>query len=139
MLVGLISSVPVSVTIQPGVPTSTITLSAAYRLELLPLFDRSGLYTCNTSLSVPTNNGFYTSKVTLQCSHTPGECDIILGSDWTSACGATLCTDGSGLVDPPHPAVTSLPPGHCWSPNKGKPVMFLDANSLLSFFRRFSP
>ena len=125
MLVGLINSVPVSVAVQPATSTSTITLSAAFQHQLLPIFDRFGLYTCNISLSVPTNNGFYTSKLSLQCSHTPGESDIILGSDWMSTCSVVLCDGGFILADPSRPAITSLPAGHYWTRNEGEIVSSL--------------
>ena len=125
MLVGLINSIPVLILVKLMTSTSTISLAAAYRLQLLPLFNRFGFYSCNTSLFVPTNNGFYTSKVCLQCSHSSGERDIVLGSDWISLCGVVLCDDGSGLVDPLHPAGEPLPPGHCWSRNEGEIVCSL--------------
>jgi hypothetical protein len=109
MLVGLIVSIPVSVAVEPTTATSTILFSTVYRLQLLvlPKFDRFGLYTCDTSLSVPTRTGFYTSKLFLRCSHTPGESDITLGSDRMSACGAILCDGGFEFVDPLNPVVTS--------------------------------
>ena len=56
---------------RPRALSLTIGWSAAYWLQLVLLFDRSGLYTCDISLSVPTSNAFYTSKSLLQCSHTP--------------------------------------------------------------------
>ena len=120
MLVGLITSIPVSVAVEPTTATSTILLSAVYRLQLLPKFDCFSLYTCDTLLSVPTRTGFYTSKLSLQCSHTPGESEVILSSDWMSACSAALCDDALGLVDPPNPVVTLLPPGNYWSQNEGE-------------------
>ncbi|KAF9646092.1 hypothetical protein BDM02DRAFT_3119233 [Thelephora ganbajun] len=59
MLVGFVNSVPVFVPLEPMAPTSTITLPAAYWLQLLPLFNHFDLYACNTSLSVPTSDGFH--------------------------------------------------------------------------------
>jgi len=103
MLVGPVNSAPVSLAIQYSTNGLNINNYPIRSLPTLtPLLDQLGLYTCNISLSVPTSNGFCTSKLPLQCSHTPGESDIILGSEWMSTCGATLCNDGSGLVDPPH-------------------------------------
>ena len=64
-----------------------------YWLQLLSKFNHFGLYTCDTSFSVPTKIGFYTSKPSLQCSHTPGENDVILGSDQMFTCGAAPCND----------------------------------------------
>ena len=123
MFAGLINSVTVSVAIRPTIPTSTITLSAVYRLQLIPIFDRFGLLLCDTPLSVPTANGFYTSKLSLRCCHNSGESDIVLGSDWISACGAVLCNDGSELADPPRPTIASLPPGYYWNRSEGEVVV----------------
>ena len=111
MFSGLINSSTVSVDIQPTATTSTIALATVYQLGLLPEFDRYGRYTCDPSLSVPTNNGFYTSRTPLLCSHVSGESDIVLGSDWVSASGSMLCADGSGLTDPPQSVIASLPTG----------------------------
>ena len=38
--------------------------------------------------------------------------------------GAGFCHDGSGLLDPPQPAVASLPAGYHWSPNEGKTALY---------------
>ena len=127
MLVGLVNSIPVSIVVQPRTPTSTITLSAAYRLQLLPLFDRFGVYTCDTSFSVPIGNGYHTSKPSLQCPHASGESDVVLGYDWTPACRVATCDSGSELADPPPSVVTSLPLDHYWSRNEGKIVPSLNA------------
>jgi hypothetical protein len=122
MLSGLIHSSSVSVEVQPTTMTSIITLAAVYRLGLLPKLDRLGRYTCDVSLSIPTNSGFYTSQMLLRCSHMRGENDIVLGSDWMSATGSVFCDNGPGLVDPPQSVVASLPDGYYWSPNKGEIV-----------------
>jgi len=119
-LFGLIHSSTVSVAVQPTAVTSTITLAAVHRLGLLPLFDRYGRYACSAPLSIPTTNGFYTCRTSLRCCHAPGESDIVLGSDWIFASGATLCNAGSGLLDPAHSAITSLPEGYHWTPNEGE-------------------
>ena len=126
MLSGLANSFPVSMVVQPMTTMSTITFSAAYRLGLLPLFDRYGHYACDIHLSVPTNGGFYTSRKSLRCCHVSGESDIVLGSDWASASSAVLCNHGSGLLDPPQPAIASLPEGYYWTPNEGERVLNLD-------------
>ena len=83
-----------------------------YRLpaSTAPKIRSLGLYTCDTPLSVLTRTGFYTSKLSLRCSHTPGESDAILGPDWMLACGAALCDDDFESVDPPNPVVMLLPP-----------------------------
>ena len=47
MLAGLIDFASVSVMVQQ-----------AYHFQLLPFFDRFGLYACDVSLSVPTSGGF---------------------------------------------------------------------------------
>ena len=79
MLIGLIASIPVSVAVEPTTMRSTIVLSTVYRLQLLPKFDRFDLYTRDTSMSIPTRTGFYTSRLSLRCSRTPGETNVILG------------------------------------------------------------
>ena len=119
MLLGLINSSTVSVAVQPVTATSLIALPTVYRLGLLPLFDRFGYYICDT-LSIPTSNGFYTSRMSLRCCRAPGESDIVLGSDWVSVNGAVFCHDGSGLLDPSQSTITSLPEGYHWSSNDGK-------------------
>lgn len=116
MLSGLINSSIVSVVIEPTTTTSTITLSAIYRLGLLPVFNRFGQYTCDTSLSVPTHDGFYTSGMFLRCCHLPRESDIILGSDWVTASGAVFCDDGFSLLDPSRRCQKV----NHWTPNGGK-------------------
>jgi len=120
MLSGLINSSTVSVDILPVSPTSTIALATVYRLGLLPKFDRFGRYTCDPQLSVPTSSGFYTSRTPLRCSHTLGESDITLGSDWVAVTGSVFCGDGSELLDPPRSAITSLSDGYHWSPNEDR-------------------
>ena len=87
LLGGLIGSSTVSVAVQPMAATLMIKLSTVYRLGLLLLFDRFGRYACNTSLSVPTASGFYTSRMSLRCCHAQGDSDIVLGPDWVSASG----------------------------------------------------
>jgi len=124
ILPGFIGHLSVSISVEPNTSRSTIALSSAYRLELLPVFDRFGHYICDTSLSVPTRNGFYTSKVLLECSHTPKDAEIILGLDWISACCAVVRDDGSGLEDPIPSALSSFPAGHCWSPDDGMTIAY---------------
>jgi len=119
MLSGVANSFPVSVVVQPMTNISTITFSAVYQLGFLPLLDRYGHYTCETHLSVPTDNGFYTSWASLRCCHA-GESDIVLGLDWVSASGAILRDNGPGLLDPPQSSITLLPEGHHWTPNEGE-------------------
>ena len=82
ILPGFTNSSSVSVSVEPNTPLSTIALSSAHRLELLPLFNRFGRYACDITLSVPTRGGFYTSNVSLGCSHAPGGAEITLGLDW---------------------------------------------------------
>lgn len=72
LLIGLIDSAPVSILAKPMTSISTISLAAACQLQLLPLFNRVGFYSCNASLFVPTSNYLYTSKISLQCSRTSG-------------------------------------------------------------------
>ena len=120
MLSGLINSSTVSVAVQPTAAASTIALSAVYRLNLIPTFDRFGRYTCDAPLSVPTSNGFYTFRMPLKCHHVPGESDIVLGSDWLFTSGAVFCDDGFGLLDPLQSIIASLPEGYHWSPNEGE-------------------
>ena len=120
MLSGTISSSLVSVVVQPTTTISTIALSTVFRLGLVPLFNRSGHYTCEVFLSIPTIDGFYTSRTYLRCCHVSGNIEIVLGSDWVVACGAALCDDGSRLLDPSQSAVASLPEGYHWTPNEGK-------------------
>ena len=66
------NSVPMSILVKPTTSISTISFAAACRLQLIPLFHRFGFYSCDTSLFVPTGTIFYTSKVSLQCSHPDG-------------------------------------------------------------------
>ena len=59
----------------------------------------------------------------------PGEGDVVLGSDWASVTGATLCNGHSGILDPSQSAIASLlkgHPGHHWSPNEGETTFHLD-------------
>lgn len=124
MLAGLINSSTVSVVVEPMTTMSTISLSPVYRLGLLPLFNRFGRYSCETSLSVPTNGGFYTCRMSLNCCHAPGESDITLGSDWVFASGADFRNGGCGLPDPPQSAIASLPEGYHWTLNEGEIVLY---------------
>jgi len=121
ILPGFTGSSPISISVEANASRSTITLSSVYQLQLLPLFDRFGRYTCEIPLSVPTRNGFYTSKVSLECSHVPRDVEVILGSDWISDSSAAFCDDGSGLEDPALSVASCLPAGHYWSPNDGTP------------------
>ena len=91
-----------------------------------PLFDRFGPYTCDDTLLVPTSNGFYTPRTPLRDVHAPGESDIILGSDWVSATGATFCSGDPGILDPSQSVIASLPGGHHWSPNEGETTLYHD-------------
>jgi len=124
ILPGFTNSKTVSVSVEPNTPLSTITLSSAHRLQLLPLFNHLGRYACDVVLSVPTRGGSYTSHVSLGCSHTPGGAEIALGSDWISACSATLSDDGSGLEDPGLSIISSLPAGHYWTPSNGTTIVY---------------
>ncbi|KAF9786787.1 hypothetical protein BJ322DRAFT_1217792 [Thelephora terrestris] len=127
ILPGFTGSSHISISVEPDVSQSTITLSSVYQLDLLPLFDRFGRYTCEIPLSVPTRNGSYTSKVSLECSYVPRDAEVILGSDWISNSSAAFCDDGSGLEDPPMSVTLSLPVGHYWTPNDD--VQTLDNDS----------
>ena len=117
---------------------STIALPTVFRLGLLPLFDRFGLYACTVSLSVPTNNGFYTSTTSLKCRHELEESDITLGSDWVLANGAVFCDGGGGLLDPPQSVLASLPEGHHWTPNEGETTLLSLCHSSV-ICRRWAP
>jgi hypothetical protein len=64
-----------------------------------PLFDYFGHYVCDASLSIPTRSGFYASKVSLECSHTHKDTEIILGLDRVSACSVIFYDDGHELRD----------------------------------------
>ena len=118
-LPGFTGSSPVSVLVEPTTSRSAIALSLVYRLQLLPLFDRFGHYTCDITLSVPTCSGCYTSKLSLECSHDLKGTEIVLGLDWMSACSVARCNNGPGLEDPAPAVVGSLPAGHYWSPGDG--------------------
>ena len=118
MFFGLINSSMVSVVVQPMSTISTIVLPIVYWLGLFPLFDHFSCYMCDSPLSIPTTNSFYTSRTPLRCVHVPGESDIILGSDWMSATGATLYNGGSGILNPLQSVIALLPEGHYWSPNE---------------------
>ena len=100
MLSGILNSSSMSIVVQPMTTMSTISFPTVYRLGLLPILNRFGHYVCNSSLSVPTSRGFYTSQISLRCCHTLDEDDVILGSDWVSVNGATFPDDGSTLQDP---------------------------------------
>ena len=65
ILTGFTNSSPIPVSIEPDTPPSTIALSSAHRLQLLPIFNRFGRYACDVALSVPTRGGSYTSNVSL--------------------------------------------------------------------------
>jgi len=119
MLSGLAGSSSISISVEPNAPQSTIAFSSVHRLKLLPLLNPSGHSVCDTSLSVPTRSGFYTCKIALECSHMHENTEVVLGSDWISACSATLCDDGVKLEDPTEALVASLPAGHYWSPGNG--------------------
>jgi len=119
MLSGLTGSSSISISVEPNAPRSTIAFGSVYRLKLLPLFNPSGRYVCDTSLSIPTRGGFYTCNISLECSHTHENAEVVLGSDWISACSATLCDDRVKLEDPTEALIASLPAGHYWSSDNG--------------------
>jgi len=52
-LPGFTGSSPVSVLVKPTASQSAIALGSVYRLQLLPLFNHFGHYTCDITLSVP--------------------------------------------------------------------------------------
>ena len=122
MLSGFAGSSSVSISVEPTISQSIITLSSVYRLQLLPLFNRLGHYTCNISLSVPTCGGFYTCKFSLKCSPIAEDAKIVLGSDWISSCSVTVSDDRAKLEDPTASAIASPPFGHYWSPNVSGPL-----------------
>lgn len=124
ILPGFTSDSPVSILIEPNVSLSKIAFNSVYRLRLSPLLNHSGCHVCEIPLSIPTRDGFYTSKVYLQCSHALRESEVILGSDWISTCSVAFCKDGSGVEDPIDAVVSSLPPGHYWSPNDGTSTIY---------------
>ena len=126
ILPGFTGSSSVSVSVEPSASLSTITLSSAYRPHLSPLFNSFGRYTCDIPLSDPTRSGCNTSNVSLECSHTPKDAEIILWSDWISTCSAVLRDDGSGLEDPALFVISSLPAGHYWSPGKGTTTVYIN-------------
>lgn len=110
--------------VQPTTTMSTISFSTVYRLGLLPILNQFGHYVCDSSLSVPTDGGFYTSQIPLRCCHTPEEeSDVVLGSDWVSVNGATFSADGSSIQDPSQSVVASLPGGYHWTANEGESLV----------------
>lgn len=122
---GLTNSSSVSISVEPNAPRSMIAFASAFRLGLLPLFDRRGCSVCEASLSVPTRSGFYTSKISLECSHKLESAEIVLGPDWMTACSVILHDDGAELEDPVATVLASLPAGNLWSPNDGMSVVLL--------------
>ena len=72
-----------------------------------------------TPLSIPTRGGFYTCNISLECSHTHENAEVVLGSDWISACSAMLCDDRVKLEDLTEALIVSLPAGHYWSSDNG--------------------
>ena len=137
MFPGFVGSSPVSISVVPTVSRSTITLSSVYRLQLLPLFDRFGRYACDVCFSVPTSGGFYTSKISLECSHVTGDAEITLGSDWMTGCSATFCKDGAELEDPTTSSIASFLAGHYWSPSSDGKIICLTTTPLTNV--RFLP
>ena len=119
MISGFAGSSSVSILVELTVSQSTIALGSVYRLQLLPLFNRLGHYTCDISLSIPTCGGFYTCKFSLKCSPIAEDAEIVLGFDWISSCSVTVSDDRAELEDPTASAIASLPFGHYWSPNDG--------------------
>lgn len=119
LLPGYTGSSTVSVSIEPNVSRSVIPLSSVYELQLLPLLDRFGHYFCEIPLSVPTRSGFFTSNLSLECSHPSSDANVTLGSDWLSVCSAAFNDDGTELEDPPQSVISSLPTGNYWTPNDG--------------------
>ena len=102
---------------------STIFFSTVYRLGLLPILNRFGHYVCDSSLSVSTSSGFYTSQIPLRCCHTQDENDVVPSSDWMFANGAAFSDSGSTLQDPPQSVIASLPGGCHWTPNAGRALV----------------
>ena len=103
-------------------PRSEISLSAIYRLGLVLLLDLFGRWTYKGPLSVSTRNGHYTSTISFTCVHSLDAADIILGVGWTSTCSVEFRDDQSGLEDPSHTVILSLPAGHYWRLNYGVSV-----------------
>ena len=124
ILPGSTNSLPVLVSIEPNMSRSTIGFSSVYRLKLLPVFNCFGHYICEIPLSVPTRSGFYTSNISLECSYASGDAEVILGTNWISACSITFCDDGSGLEDPAMSVISCLPTGHYWSPSGGMNLVY---------------
>jgi len=119
ILSGPTGSSSISISVEPDAPRSTIAFGSVHRLKLLPLFNPSGRYVCDVSLSIPTRSSFYTCKIPLKCSHTHESAEVVLGSDWISTYSATLCDDRVKLEDPTEALITSLPAGHYWSSDNG--------------------
>ena len=117
ILPGFTGSLPISVSVEPAVSRSTIVLSSAYRLQLLPILGHHGHYICDICLSVPTRSGFYTFKISLECVHSLGGAEVTLGSDWVAACSPTLCSDG--LEDPVPTVISSFPAHYHWNSSNG--------------------
>jgi hypothetical protein len=97
ILPGFTNSSPVPVLVDTNASQSTVALSPVYQQHLSPLFNCFGHYVCEVALSIPTQHGFYTSKVSLNCLHAPRDAEVILESDWISTCLVAFCNDGSRL------------------------------------------
>jgi hypothetical protein len=138
ILPGYTGSSTISVSIEPTASRSTVSLGFLYRLQLLPIFDRYGRYVCEIPVCVPTRGGFYTSNLSLQCSHATGNADITLGSDWISTSSAVFCDDGLGLEDPAQSIISSLPAGYYWSPNDGTSTIHQHCSQLTHTFYRYA-
>lgn len=121
----LSDSSPVSILVEPNIPSSIVSLSSVRELQLLPLFDRFCRYTRRNPVRSHTERLLHTAKLSLACAHSPSAGGVVLGSDWVSACSAVFREDESGLEDPSRATVSSLPDGHYWSANDGVPYLLM--------------
>ena len=82
-------------------------------LQLLPLFNCFGRYSCKVPSPIPMRGGFYTSKLSLDCSPMPSDTNIMLGSDWISPHSTMMGPHCKSCPSPPF-----LSSSHHWSPSE---------------------
>jgi hypothetical protein len=96
-------------------PTSKVSHSVVYALNLAAIFTESGHRTCTTTLAIPTLGGHYSSHLNLIVGFNLPT-DVVLGVDWVLPCQPAFNEDHTTLQQPDPFSLNSLPSPHNWYP-----------------------
>lgn len=112
-LLGFAGGHPAKITVDLSSPHSSLSESFMFQNAINSVLGPGGNYYIITSLSIPSEGGYYNSHRFQLAGSVTCQSDVILGNDWLSACRAVL--RGNTLGRPASETALSLPEGHEWS------------------------